>query len=212
MKSSFLQMCHSASFLWEGLFLTGSPVNRSLMETASLWGEGVLRWIPGDTFHVFIKFSECLHQPTVVAVWFTYISMWSNSFAKRQIWHLKLFSSWVGMGWKLPFMCEPSSTLLALGLGLVGTSVMPPIDNMDYLGHVTWPFSISMHSIYFEWSGPQYCQWSHPPLGSLWSWSCYWCWFSPDRIHPHCLPTNQVYVRTQMGRYAWTCAVHSHHG
>lgn len=63
--------------------------------------------------------------------------MWSNSFAKRQIGHSKLFSSWVGMGWKLSFMCEPSSTLLALGLGLVGTSVMPHIDNMDYLGHVT---------------------------------------------------------------------------
>lgn len=34
----------------------------------------------------------------------------------------------------------------------------------------------------------------------------------PDRLHPHCPPTNQVHVQICMGRYTWTCVVHIHHG
>lgn len=47
-----------------------------------------------------------------------------------------------------PFL--PSAVSLALGPGLAGTSVLPPIIKVGYLGHVMWSLSIFVHDIYFE--------------------------------------------------------------
>lgn len=68
-ESSVAQMCHSGSFPWEGVFLTGLLCELKPALSTCRWflsREGVSWGIPGDTFHASIKFSEWLYQLTIL--------------------------------------------------------------------------------------------------------------------------------------------------